>query len=276
MDKDIEDISNFKVTVPIVGGFSTGKSTLVNELIGYDFLSTDITPETAVPTEIIYGKENVIFCMKDGTIQQSNLNTEGIQEIPDGCYLMKVSMMNTFFEQIPDICLVDMPGFDSGIEIHNQAINDYLPKSLAYIIAVAAEEATIRASVMNFLTELQLNDMPVYVVITKADKCEESEIKNIKAHIQQLVHQKMKLQDLKVAVTSSADSETEEFQEILEEIQAKSEKIFCTHYERKIHKYAADLKSYLNKQISVPDVSLIQIQEDKKLLEDKIADMKKS
>ena len=275
LNKDIEDIKDFKVTVPLVGGFSTGKSSLLNELIGYEFLSTDITPETAVPVELTYGDEHISFCMKDGTMKTEPLNTTGVQRIPADCALMKAQMRNPFFEQIPDIRLVDMPGFDSGIEVHNRAINDYLPKSLAYIIAIAADESTVRASILNFLTELQLNNMPVYAVITKADKCDEEELPGIAAHIKQTIEHKMHITDLKLAVTSADDGETEQMQEILKEIQAKSEEIFRSHYEKKLRHYAENLQSYLNKQLSAPDTNLIQVQEDKKLLEEKISDMQK-
>jgi len=275
LKKDIDDICDFKVTVPIIGGFSTGKSTLLNEMIGYDLLSTGITPETAVPAELTYGNENVTFYMKDGIIRIDQLNASGRQKIPDGVSLVKIQMMNPFFEQIPDIRLVDMPGFDSGIEIHNRAINDYLPRSLAYIITVAADEGTIRASILNFLTELQLNSMPVYAVITKADKCDEEEIVEITSHVKQVIEQKMHINNLKIAVTSAADGETEQMQIILKEIQDKSEEIFVAHYNRKLKRYKADLQSYLNKQLNIPDTDLIQVQEDKRLLEEKIADMKK-
>lgn len=275
LNRDIEDIKDFKVTVPLVGGFSTGKSSLLNELIGYDLLSTDITPETAVPAELTYGKNNVVLCMKDGIEETKPLNTTGTQTVPSSCSLMKIQMQNAFLEQIPDVRLVDMPGFDSGIEIHNRAINDYLPKSLAYMIAVAADEGTVRASIMNFLTELQLNNMPVYAVITKADKCDEEELPGIEAHIKQTIEHKMHITDLKLAVTSADDGETEQMQEILKEIQAKSEEIFRSHYEKKLRHYAENLQSYLNKQLSAPDTNLIQVQEDKKLLEEKISDMQK-
>lgn len=273
LDKDIADISDFKVTVPLVGTFSTGKTTLINELIGYDLLSTNITPETAVPAELTYGKDDIIYYMKNGTQKKGILNTESEQKVLSDVSLLKISMENSFFEQIPDIRLVDMPGFDSGIEIHNRAINDYLPKSLAYIIAVAADEGTVRASVLNFLTELQLNNMPIYVVITKSDKCYEDEMSQTVLHIKQLIEQKMHISNLKVAVTSAADGDILQMQEILQEIQTKSEEIFKTHYEKKLQCYVSGLQSYLNKQISVPDITLIQVQEDKKLLEEKISDM---
>ncbi len=42
IDNDIRNISDFKVTVPLVGGFSTGKSTLVNSLIGSELVLIDV------------------------------------------------------------------------------------------------------------------------------------------------------------------------------------------------------------------------------------------
>ena len=77
--KDISEIQDFKVTVPLVGGFSTGKSSLINALIGYDLLSTDITPETAVPAEMTYGTDGVTYCLKDGKTKIDSLNTSGEQ-----------------------------------------------------------------------------------------------------------------------------------------------------------------------------------------------------
>jgi len=45
----------FIVTLPLVGAFSAGKSTLINALIGEAIFSTNIDPETAYPAELSYG-----------------------------------------------------------------------------------------------------------------------------------------------------------------------------------------------------------------------------
>lgn len=157
-------------------------------LIDRELLSTNISPETAVPTEISYGNDSIRYCMKDGSVVDDSFLEAGIKQFTiNDVKLIKIRLQDDFLNQIPDVKIVDMPGFDSGIEIHNRAINEYLPKSLAYIITVASEEGTIRASVLNFLAELKLNKMPVYVVITKSDKINYEELEETTAHIKKLV-----------------------------------------------------------------------------------------
>ncbi len=44
-----------KIIIPFVGAFSSGKSSLINALLGEDILSTDIAPETVLPVELRAG-----------------------------------------------------------------------------------------------------------------------------------------------------------------------------------------------------------------------------
>ena len=68
----VSNLDDFRVITPVVGKFSTGKSSLLNSLIGKNqfnkfYLGVDLTPETAVPTEITYGATDKIFIIdKEG------------------------------------------------------------------------------------------------------------------------------------------------------------------------------------------------------------------
>ena len=75
-DKIIAGIDTYRVNTPVVGNFSTGKSSMINAIIGKALLSVDITPETAVPTEIYYGNNKVYQYDKNAVIERK------IDELP--------------------------------------------------------------------------------------------------------------------------------------------------------------------------------------------------
>ena len=182
IDETTAEIPGFRITAPLVGGFSTGKSSLINAVIGEKLLSTKITPETSVPTEITFGKDTAELIKNDGTSHTVPLSEFDKDTLSADEYsLVRINTSNEFFAKIPSIKLVDMPGFDSGISVHDRAIDDYLPRSLAYIIAVSADEGTLRESILTFLNELKIYDVPIYAVITKSDKTTPEELSATKS-----------------------------------------------------------------------------------------------
>ncbi|MGR6838755.1 dynamin family protein [Aliivibrio wodanis] len=49
-EQAINKHNQFKLRLPLVGSFSSGKSTLINALLGEKLLSVEVTPETCLPT----------------------------------------------------------------------------------------------------------------------------------------------------------------------------------------------------------------------------------
>ncbi len=270
-DTAIDDIRDFRITVPLIGGFSTGKSSLINCALGRDLLSTEITPETAVPAEICYGKDSVVYVSGSGTESGTveGLNTKDLSI--DKVNLVQITLENDFLKTIPTVKIVDMPGFDSGYEIHNRAIDEYLPKSLAYIIAVSADEGTLRESVLNFLAELKLNEMPAYAVITKSDKIPEDQLAGVRDHVKATIESKLGLGEVKVAVTSADDEECDGFKEILADLQGRSEEVFVKHFRSRLIVFLNDIRTYLASQLRVKDYSSEEIEAEIEKLEDSIA-----
>ena len=65
--------------------------------------------------------------------------------------------------------IVDMPGFDSGIEAHNNAILQYIDRAVAYVFVVDVTKGTISKSSLDFLSEIRDITEAIYFVITKCD-----------------------------------------------------------------------------------------------------------
>lgn len=245
-----EEISKAKVCVPIIGKFSSGKSALVNTILGYSkkILKEDITPETAIPAEIVYtdSEEMVTIISNDGTYKQLAIdNYKKYEADANTVKSARIQLRNSFLEQISDVMLVDMPGFESGFEIHNKAIDNYLPQSLAYIVAFPADDMIVRSSVGNILKELCLHDMPLCVVITKYDKRNddfEVTFEKLKESLKRYVGNR----EIRYCITSSFTGDAEELEEFLKEIQENSQDILESKYKKLVIPIVKNTENYLN------------------------------
>ena len=139
----LEGIDSYRVNTPVVGNFSTGKSSMINAIIGKPLLGVEITPETAVPTEIYYGQNKVFEYDKTAVIERK------IEELPlkgltiQTTDLVKIEYDNEFLNEIRTVNIVDLPGFDTSFELHNRAIDQYLPNCLAYLLVVSSDEPVL-------------------------------------------------------------------------------------------------------------------------------------
>lgn len=252
-------LDQFHVVTPIVGKFSTGKSSLLNALLGKNYLRTQITPETAIPTELRWGSsEHVILHRKNG--EQDEISLEAFTDTDyrvEDIYSIELILNNPALKAISTVKIVDMPGFDSGIEMHNRAIDDYLPASHAYIIAFDASEPLIAESIVRFLQELKLHDMPVYLVITKADKVTEEQLAETKERIRSDAAQYLGLTDIALVTTNAKgrDTDVEGLREILQKIETESQAIFEKEACKRIHKEAVRTEQYLTASIKKVDLS---------------------
>lgn len=234
IDETLAEMDIAKVCIPVIGKFSTGKSAIINTLLGYSrkLLKEDITPETAVPTEIVYSpdQEGAQIVYNDQTVRTEDIATyRDLKPDANTVQYIRLYLKNSFLEKIPDVMIVDMPGFESGIEVHNKAIDGYLPRSLAYILTFPADDMIIRSSVGNILKELGLHDMPICVVITKYDKHNDEFEQTLQALKENL---KRFLGDCPVTFcrTSSFDGDAKELEEFLEQIQQQSQQILAKKF----------------------------------------------
>lgn len=256
--KDVEKINDFRVTAPIVGKFSTGKSSLLNSLLGKNrlgknYLPTALTPETSVPTEIFFGTaEKILVFDKNNSVTELSLEDYSNKRFrADEISKVQLVLDNEFLKSIPNVKIVDMPGFDSGVALHNKAIDDYLPDSQAYILTFAATEPVIPDSIANFLRELKLYRLPVYIVITKSGTVTNSRLKECVENIRRNAADYLGLNSVEICCTNSKGKNIDvgAFADVLRKIEGDSQKIFAAELTALIQIEANRLDKYLRSVI---------------------------
>lgn len=224
-----ENTRHFVVRLPLVGGFSSGKSTLLNALIKTPLFATSIDPQTAVPAELSYDTQ---ACFEgrypDGRV--ISLSQEAIRDNqleclqPDGW--VDVKFPAPALAAVPHLRLVDMPGWESGVERHAQAIDGYASRSLAYAVVVSAEEGNLRESIRKALRELVQLDMPIIAIISKCDKKLPSDIAEVSATVAKEIEGVTGQAPLAIVKVSARKSEISEFVEALKQLELNAEPLF--------------------------------------------------
>lgn len=274
IDAQLDDMKNFKVCTPIVGGFSTGKSSLLNALLEENILKTAITAETAIPTEIYDGNNQAVILSEErkqvlpiNQFIETEFDATTVNLIQLGCD-------NAFLKEIKDVKIVDMPGFDSGIELHNRAINNYLPKSLSYIVVFSADDMVLRESIGTFLKELNMYQMPICIVITKCDKVTENILELGLRHLKEILPKYIDMSCVKFYLTKAKkDKDVKGLKAFLLELQSKANEIFETKYTVMFKGYATETEKYLNSRIKNAELSVSDLDEKEEALKKETEDL---
>lgn len=236
-EQAIKKHQQFKLRLPLVGAFSSGKSTLINTLLGEKLLSVEITPETCLPTEIAYSEVEFIRLMNEDNkvayLSRSQLKDQDYllslqQSINAGSVnvWIEIGFPHPVLEQHKDLVLVDMPGWDSGISEHSLAIDNYVQCSGAYCIVIKATDGTIRETTQQALTELKLFNKPVVLIITNSDKVHTDELSNVVENITKTVSQYLEVSPLTVVTTSARKKRIDGLDEAFTKVVEQSDHIY--------------------------------------------------
>lgn len=186
--KSLKETSFIKV--PFVGEFNASKSSLLNAYIGNTLLPTDITPETAVSYELYYSVNEILEVWHYDTLKETAplSKIHELKVVPGD--IVKVYINNDKIRLLNQrgIVLVDMPGIDSGLEEHNNAILNYIQEGTFYVIVSDIQHGTLTSSSLLFIQELKKYSISSAVLISKIDRKPEEEVSKVLASIKDLSH----------------------------------------------------------------------------------------
>ena len=178
-------IKNAELMVPVVGGFSAGKSTLINHYLEDEILSTSLTPETALATELRYSSKNYIQAIKsDESFDIFELNQSN--EIKDNASkykYLKLYLNNDKLKLIEPLVLVDMPGFDSPLELHNHAILNYLNKGIYFVVLTSIEDGNLTKSTLRELQNMVEFGKDFSFCLSKSNLRSENDVRDVEEKI---------------------------------------------------------------------------------------------
>ena len=180
------ELSRFAVRLPLIGSFSAGKSSLINFLLDESLLSVAVNPETCLPTELRFADDELLILhhpTKEGVpLDRAVLKAQDFGNVESGSWV-EVATPSPVLARLDGMTLVDMPGWESGIEQHSEAIDNYLERSSAYCIVVSVDEGGLKDSLKKIIEELAISKKPMMLVLTKCDKKTPEDVASVLAKV---------------------------------------------------------------------------------------------
>ncbi|MGL2639949.1 dynamin family protein [Helicobacter pylori] len=184
-----------KTIVAVGGGFSAGKSTFLNNLLGLKLkLPEHIEPTTAIPTYCLKGKKEVLmgFSQNGGMVELPHLKFDhqflesigfNLKEIMPFMLLSAPSVPFEF------LCFIDTPGYNPGNQGYTGGDKEASKESLKHakhiLWLISCERGDIHKDDLEFLQELYEEGKQVFIVLSRADRRTKSQLEEVAIKIRE-------------------------------------------------------------------------------------------
>ncbi|WP_082231785.1 acyl carrier protein [Helicobacter pylori] len=184
-----------KTIVAVGGGFSAGKSTFLNNLLGLKLkLPEDIDPTTAIPTYCLKGKKEVLmgFSQNGGMVELPHLTFDhqfleslgfNLKEIMPFMLLSAPSVPFEF------LCFIDTPGYNPSNQGYTGGDKEASKESLKHakhiLWLISCERGGIESDDLEFLQELYEEGKQVFIVLSRADRRTKSQLEEVAKKIRE-------------------------------------------------------------------------------------------
>lgn len=236
--------NNQLLVLPVVGEFSSGKTTLINALTNSKKLETASKATTSVIYEIYFGnpqeKGEIIY------------NNGSLEEVEDLGVIKNDQLDNVQFIRIYDTAqkianstvIVDTPGLSSNDARHLQALNSYLPNADAILLCIDINQQ-ITNSLIEFIKSAKLTECPIYLVVTKTDSKTQNEVEQAVEYIQKNIELPLD----NIVCISALNNQLDDFYKLIGDIQQKKNDIIGKKITFELEQIRKNLVSQLEELI---------------------------
>lgn len=234
--------------MPLVGEFSSGKTTLINSLLDNPNLETASRATTASIFEIHFGADS---CHAE--IISGNGNVESVDDVVkiENSKLEDVELVKVYDTSNKvgsSTILVDTPGLSSNDPAHRIALSSYLPNADAILLLTDVNQQLTR-SLIDFLNSSKLANKPVYAVITKSDTKTENELLSAKKYIQDNID----FSFADIITVSATTGDMGQFYELMDKIQAQKNDIVEKAIHERVKGIAAEMSEVVTNLLNVKE-----------------------
>ncbi|EJB13256.1 putative ATPase [Helicobacter pylori CPY1962] len=198
-----------KSMVAVGGGFSVGKSSFLNHLLGLNLkLPENLTPTTAIPTYCLRGEREVLMGFsQNGGVVDGGVVDGGVVELPDFSFDHKTlnafgfdlkSIMPFMILSAPlpfkHLCFIDTPGYNPSNQGYTggdrQVSEEYLANAKSILWVIDCQHGTIQSDDLDYLQELYEKGKQVFIVLNKADRKTKNDLETIATNIREVLEDK--------------------------------------------------------------------------------------
>ncbi len=176
-----------KNIVAVGGGFSTSKSSFLNNVLGLK-LPIGLDKTTAIPTYCLKGEREVLMgrSQNGGVVELPYLTFD--HKFLDSLGFNLKEIMPSMFLSAPSVpfeslCFIDTPGYNPSNQGYTggdrQASKEYLANAKYILWVIDCQHGTIQSDDLDYLQELYEEGKQVFIVLSRADSRTKRQLEEI-------------------------------------------------------------------------------------------------
>lgn len=205
-DSETTEVSKFlgaRIACPdsyvvMFGETSSGKSTLLNGLLGGNYLYTSVKPSTGAIVELVFTEDGVAepyyAINRNATMERlSSDEFISLSKHPDNNLSRLRLEAKSSLHGMGSLRLFDTPGYGSIIERHEEVLTEFLPESnlILYVVSYKVGFQQDDFNFLHYANELIADDTEVVLIINRIPdevKIDDKRIAEIIKYVTDLLH----------------------------------------------------------------------------------------